>query len=102
MVCLGGLAAGSSTAEAQARKFKVDAASSQLQFVSDAPLEKFTGTIGNASWSPHGRSRTSLTQAKGNVKVDVATIKTGIELRDEHTRNESWLDAKRFPACRSS
>lgn len=98
VVCLGGLAAGSSTAEAQTRKFKVDPAGSQIQFVSDAPLEKFTGTLSNASGQltvdPNEPAK-----AKGSVKVDVATIKTGIDLRDEHTRNESWLDAAKFPTA---
>ena len=97
-ICLGGLSLGASSAEAQARKFKVDPASSQIQFVSDAPLEKFTGTLSNANGQitvdPNAPSGT-----KGSVKVDVATIKTGIELRDEHTKNESWLDAKKFPSA---
>jgi polyisoprenoid-binding protein YceI len=96
VVGLAGLNA--STAEAQARTFKVDAAASQIQFVSDAPLEKFSGTLSKASGQvvvdpakPAG--------AKGNVKVEVATIKTGIDLRDEHVRNESWLDAAKYPTA---
>jgi len=96
-VCLGGLA-NPATADAQAKKFKVDPAASQLQFVSDAPLEKFTGTLSN----PSGELTVDPNKAgdaKGKVKVEVATIKTGIDLRDEHVRNESWLDAKKFPAA---
>jgi polyisoprenoid-binding protein YceI len=87
---------GAQGAEAQARAFKVDPAESQLQFVSDAPLEKFTGTLSKASGQvtvdpnkPAG--------AKGNIKVEIASIKTGIDLRDEHVKNDSWLDAKRYP-----
>ena len=60
---------GLSTAEAQARKFKVDPAASQIQFVSDAPLEKFTGTLSNAS----GQLTVDPNQpasAKGSVKVE--------------------------------
>ncbi|MFT3928274.1 MAG: YceI family protein [Myxococcales bacterium] len=95
-LCLGGLTAGASTAEAQAKKFKVEPAASQIQFVSDAPLEKFTGTLSN----PTGHltvDPNKPSDAKGSVKVEIHTIKTGIELRDEHVQNESWLDAKKFP-----
>src|SRR4051812_3465151 len=98
LVCLGAVAAISSTAEAQAKKFVVDAASTQLQFVSDAPLEKFTGTVGNAS-GQLTVDPNKPDQAKGNVKVEIATIKTGIELRDEHTRTENWLDAAKYPTA---
>ncbi len=97
-LCLGGLSLGASSAEAQARTYKVDPASSQIQFVSDAPLEKFTGTLSNANGQitvdPNAPSG-----AKGSVKVEIATIKTGIGLRDEHTKNESWLDAKKYPTA---
>jgi polyisoprenoid-binding protein YceI len=97
-ICLAGLSANASTAEAQARKYKVDPAGSQIQFVSDAPLEKFSGTIGNAS-GQITVDPSHPSQAKGTVKVEVATIKTGIDLRDEHTRNESWLDAAKHPSA---
>jgi polyisoprenoid-binding protein YceI len=85
-----------SAAAAQARTFKVDSSASQAQFVSDAPLEKFTGTSrkvsGEISVDPNRAA-----QAKGNIKVEVASIKTGIDLRDEHLRRDNWLDATRYP-----
>jgi polyisoprenoid-binding protein YceI len=90
------LLAGAGDAEAQARSFKVDSESSQIQFVSDAPLEKFTGTSNKVS----GELKVDpgkAAQAKGTVKVEVASIKTGIDLRDEHLQNDSWLDAKKYP-----
>lgn len=34
------------------------------------------------------------------VEVPVASLKTGIDLRDEHLRSEAWLDGTRFPTIR--
>jgi polyisoprenoid-binding protein YceI len=84
-------------AGAQARTFKVDSSGgSQIQFVSDAPLEKFTGkstgVSGEIKVDPNAPATGSAT-----IKVEIATLKTGIDLRDEHIRNESWLDAKKYP-----
>jgi polyisoprenoid-binding protein YceI len=31
------------------------------------------------------------------VKVDLRTLKTGIELRDEHLRSENWLNTEKYP-----
>jgi polyisoprenoid-binding protein YceI len=84
-------------AEAQARTFKVDeSGASSIQFVSDAPLEKFTGKStamsGELKVDPAKASST-----KGEIKVDAASIKTNLALRDEHLRGENWLDAKKHP-----
>lgn len=86
-----------SHAEAQARTFKVDeSGGSSIQFVSDAPLEKFTGKStamsGEIKVDPAKASST-----KGDIKVDAASIKTNLALRDEHLRGENWLDAKKYP-----
>jgi polyisoprenoid-binding protein YceI len=84
-------------AAAQVQTFKVDeGAESKIQFVSDAPLEKFTGTSskisGEIKVDPNKPADT-----KAELKVPVASIKTGIELRDEHLQKDNWLDAKKFP-----
>jgi len=88
-------AAGS--AEAQARTFKIDASGgSQIQFVSEAKLETFTGKTTKAS----GEIKVdpaAIASAKGDIKVDVASIDTNVELRNEHLAGENWLDAKKFP-----
>ncbi len=86
-----------SGASAQARTFKVDSSGgSNIQFVSDATLEKITGVTSKASGdiivdpaAPAG--------IKGKVLVEVASIRTNIDLRDEHLRSDSWLDAKKCP-----
>lgn len=87
-------------ASAQARTFKVDASGgSSIQFVSDAPLEKFTGKTtslsGDITVDPN-----KVEKAKADVKAEVGTIKTNVALRDEHLAGENWLDAKKFPQAR--
>jgi polyisoprenoid-binding protein YceI len=83
-------------AMAQARPYKVDEADSKIQFVSDAPLEKFTGSStklsGEIKLDPAKASQT-----KGEIKVKMNSFKTGIALRDEHFQSENWLDAKKYP-----
>jgi polyisoprenoid-binding protein YceI len=92
-----GLTIGASTASAQAKTFKVDGnGGSSIQFVSDAPLEKFTGKTTSLS----GEITVDPAKAdkgKGEIKADVATIKTNVALRDEHLAGENWLDAKKYP-----
>ena len=83
-----------------AKTFKVDASgASSIQFVSDAPLEKFTGK----STSISGEIKVDPSKpssGKADIKVDAASIKTNLELRDEHLRGENWLDAKKYPNAR--
>jgi polyisoprenoid-binding protein YceI len=87
-------------AAAQAKTFKVDGSGgSSIQFVSDAPLEKFTGKTtslsGDITVDP-----TKIDKGKADVKAEVATIKTNVALRDEHLAGENWLDAKKHPQAR--
>jgi polyisoprenoid-binding protein YceI len=34
---------------------------------------------------------------KGEVLISTASLKSGIDLRDEHIRSADWLDAEQFP-----
>jgi polyisoprenoid-binding protein YceI len=84
-------------ATAQVQTFKVDdGGENKIQFVSDAPLERFTGTSskisGEIKVDPNKPADT-----KAELKVPVASIKTGLELRDGHLQGDTWLDAKKFP-----
>lgn len=84
-----------SGASAQARTFKVDGSGgSHIQFVSEATLEKITGVTSKASGDivvdPN-----DPTKGKATITVPVASIRTGIELRDEHLVSENWLDSKK-------
>ncbi len=85
------------TASAQARTFHVrNDGGSRIQFISDAPLETITGVsshvTGDLTIDPN-----NLAQSRGTIAVRVATIRTGIDLRDEHLRADNWLDAQRYP-----
>lgn len=86
-----------SSADAQARDFRIrNDGGSRIQFISDAPLETITGVsshvTGEVSVNP-----TNLSASRGTVRVRVASIRTGIDLRDEHLRSANWLDAGRWP-----
>lgn len=87
------------TASAQAQPYKVDEGESKIQFVSDAPLERFTGSStklsGEVKLDP-----AKAAQAKGEIKVKMNSFKTGIALRDEHFQSENWLDAKKYPEAK--
>lgn len=85
------------SARAQTRQFIVrNDGGSRVQFVSDAPLETITGVTsglsGEVSVDP-----ANLSTVTGRVQASVATLRTGVDLRDEHLRGESWLDASHHP-----
>lgn len=42
-------------------------------------------------------NETDLAHSKIDVEVDVATINTGKSTMDDHAKNESWFDAKKYP-----
>jgi polyisoprenoid-binding protein YceI len=67
-----------------------------VTFYSNAPLEDITGTSSEMSGyilydpdNPHER-------AHGTITVPVASLNTGIPLRDEHLRSRDWLHADKF------
>jgi polyisoprenoid-binding protein YceI len=89
-LCLGAL-----PAAAQPRQFTVEPGS-QVQFVSEAPLERITGTSSGVTGVVLLDPKNPV-EARGEIAVPVASIRTGIDLRDEHLRSDSWLDAGRNP-----
>ncbi|MFW6051791.1 MAG: YceI family protein [Myxococcota bacterium] len=69
---------------------------SRVTFVSDAMLE----TINGVSSQVEGTLRVDpndLSNASGKLQVPVSSIRTGIELRDQHLQSEKWLDAAKHP-----
>ena len=85
-----------SSADAQSRRFRVrNDGGSRIQFISDAPLETITGVsshvTGNVNLDP-----SNLSAMRGTVNVRIASIRTGIDLRDSHLRSDNWLDAGRW------
>lgn len=92
---LGASSIGASAAAAQARTFTTTSGS-RVQFVSDAPLERTTGTSstvnGSISLDP-----TNLSTATGRITVPITSLHTGSDLRDEHLHSSTWLDAPAHP-----
>jgi len=69
----------------------------QTTFTSQAPLEDITGTssevAGTVSFDPVNVSKTIAAE----ISVIVASLKTGIAMRDEHLQGPNWLDAAKYP-----
>lgn len=84
-----------SFASAQAREFRVSSGS-RMQFVSDAPLERITGVSTNVSGTMTIDPQ-NVAASRGTVQVPITSIRTGMDLRDEHLHGSGWLDAGRFP-----
>lgn len=72
------------------------AGNNQVSFESQSTIEDFTGVCnevgGECKLDP--RKIESFT---GRFSVQVADMRTGIELRDEHLRSADWMDAKKHP-----
>lgn len=86
-----------SNASAQARTFEIrNDGGSRIQFVSDAPLETITGVSSHVTGELNV-DPTNLAAARGRVAVQIASIRTGVDLRDEHLRSAMWLDAGSHP-----
>lgn len=98
IVAIGMLAMGApSSAEAQARTFRIQrGGGSRVQWVSDAPLERITG-VNSAVSGELTVDPANLAATRGRVDVAVASMRTGIDLRDEHLRGPDWLDAGSHP-----
>jgi polyisoprenoid-binding protein YceI len=69
---------------------------SQATFRTDAPLEAVVGTTAG-SGTVTGSVTVDLArpqQATGEIRVDLATLKTGIANRDAHMVGPDWLDVQ--------
>lgn len=82
-----------------AQTFSVDSKDNrnQASFTSDAPFEKIVGVVSGLDATVMINKDNITDKPMGKVKVDIAKIKTGIDLRDEHLRSENWLNAEKFP-----
>ena len=79
------------------RAFQVEGeGASRVQFVSDAPLERMTG-VSSAVTGRLEIDTAAIRGSRGELRVPVASLRTGIDLRDQHLRGEGWLDAARHP-----
>jgi len=66
-----------------------------IKFVSKAPLETIEGVTGKIDGTIEADLSDAMTAA-GQFEVDLTTVKTGIEMRDGHMR-EQYLHTDSFP-----
>ena len=76
--------------------FGTHEARTNVTFVSEADLETIHGVTHKLQGSVRidGSGQRVST---GTLKIGVRALDTGIALRDEHLRSDTWLDARRFP-----
>lgn len=91
------LTALSITAFAAEKTYKIGGGRESMQIAtveSITDFETFTGTTHKVSGSvKFDKAKRSLS---GKISIDVASIKTGIDLRNEHMRGEMWMNAEKF------
>lgn len=83
-------ASSASIVSAQARTFGIDRA--RTSFTSAAQLETINGVSSTASGT-FSVDPSNLSSTSGTITVPVASIRTGIDERDEHLRSPQWLNA---------
>lgn len=66
-----------------------------ISFQSETDFEVILGSSVKASGSV--TADFDAGSAKMNISVPVASLNTGIEMRDDHLRSEHWLNAAEFP-----
>ena len=85
------------SASAQTRTFNIrNDGGSRIQFISDAPLETITGVSSHVTGEVNLNAE-NLASSRATVRVRTDSIRTGIDLRDEHLRSDTWLDAGANP-----
>lgn len=77
--------------------YKPSVQSSSVKFAIKMLGSEVVGTIsgldGTIKFDPNALSTSSM-----EVKVDVASINTGVEMRDEHLRKEEFFNVSQYPA----
>ncbi len=68
----------------------------QAMFFSSTPLEDVTGLSNDVKGSVNF-DVSDVSTLKGSISITTASLKTGIDLRDEHLQSENWLDAESYP-----
>ena len=81
----------------QSFSIKDERGRNQAVFFSKSTVEDFTGTAsglsGLISLDPSNVAKT----IKATITVDVVSMKTGINMRDDHMKGEAWLNAEKYP-----
>lgn len=68
----------------------------QATFFSTTPLEDITG-ISNSVKGKVTFNVSDIKTLKGSISIPVASLDTGIELRNEHLVSDNWMDAESYP-----
>lgn len=68
----------------------------QATFFSTTPLEDITG-ISNSVKGKVTFNVSDIKTLKGSISIPVASLDTGIELRNEHLLSDNWMDAESYP-----
>ena len=85
-------------AQSGARKYTLNnnVGKNAIEFISDAPMEKITGTADGITGS-FMFDAANLEATTGSINVSVLTMKTANSKRDEHMYDAMWLDAAKYP-----
>ena len=81
----------------QTFRFKDDMGRNQATFFSHAPFEDITGLSNDVSGWVSFDIQDVKNTLSGEIIIKTASIKTGIENRDEHLRTSEWLNAEVYP-----
>jgi len=68
----------------------------QATFFSTTPLEDINGLTNDVKGIVNFDVG-DVSTLTGTVSISTASIKTGIDLRDEHLRSDNWLNAESYP-----
>ncbi len=82
--------------QAQEYSFQVDGKFVNITFESKMDVEDIVGT----SRSVSGQAKLGKGGGSFDLVVPVDSLKTGIDMRDEHLRGGYWLDSAKFPTLR--
>lgn len=92
------LAAGAAVAAPTAYHLGSASQRTTITFASETAFESILGT----TQAIEGRVLADLQKGTGSVEIEipVASLRTGIDMRDEHLRSPMWLDASAHPSIR--
>lgn len=75
----------------------IDDGRNNARFESDAPLENIVGTTNKVRAMLMINPKDITKNPKGKLIVNLASLKTGIDLRDEHMRSANYLNTAKYP-----
>jgi len=81
----------------QTFSFKDERGRNQALFHSSAPLEDISGMSSDILGTVTFDTQDLKNTLTGEIIISSASLKSGIELRDEHIRSAGWIDAENHP-----